>query len=105
MDNVELKYSNNIITLYWNKEKDIKYEFYGKVNFGLIDNDKKAILIKFDDSRKESYDSTYKDMSEYGTESIYKRNLEEQSGQLKYWLDKDCELTIVFNDKNLNYNN
>lgn len=99
----ELKYSNNIITLYWNKGKDIKYEFYGKASFGLIDNEKKAILIKFDDSSEKFYDSTYKNMSKYGTDPIKERHLEEQNGPLKYFLDKDCELTIEFNGTNLNY--
>lgn len=103
IDDVELQYSNEIFTIYLNKGKNIKYEFCGKINYCLVDNEKKEILIRFDNVNNKSYVSTYKDMSKYGTETIKEGFLEEQNVTRKYLLDKDCELLVTFNGEYLNY--
>lgn len=103
IDEVELQYSNEIFTIYLYEGKNIKYEFCGKINYCLVDNEKKEILIRFDNVNNKSYVSTYKDMSKYGTETIKEGFLEEQNVTQKYLLDKDCELLVTFNGEYLNY--
>ena len=103
IDEVELQYSNEIFTIYLYEGENIKYEFCGKINYCLVDNEKKEILIRFDNVNNKSYVSTYKDMSKYGTETIKEGFLEEQNVAQKYLLDKDCELLVTFNGEYLNY--
>lgn len=98
----EFQINNNIITINWNKKSsNSKYEFYGEVNFGLIDNVKKEILIKFNNRSEMFDDSIYKKMSRYGTEIVDERLLGKlkQDDSMKYLLDKDCELLVSFNGK------